>query len=71
MDAMISTIKMPLDKYTSFQKHIADIVKRIGGVGTIHGSIIDIDFYNHIYVNLIDLSLIGYLASDIINKIVY
>ena len=71
MDAMISTIKMPLDKYTSFQKHIADIVKRIGGVGTIHGSIIDIDFYNHIYVNPIDLSLTGYWASDIINKIVY
>lgn len=71
MDAMISTIKMPLDKFTSFQKHIADTIKRIGGVGTIHGSIIDVDFYNHIYVNPIDLSLTGYWASDMINKIVY
>ena len=71
MDAMISTIKTPLDKFTLFQKHIADMVKRIGGVGTIHGSIIDIDFYNHIYVNPFDLSITGYYASDMINKIVY
>lgn len=71
MDAMISTIKTPLDKFVAFQKCIADKVKRIGGIGTIHGSIIDIDFYNHIFVNPIDLSVTGYWASDIINKIVY
>lgn len=71
MDVMISTIEAPLDKFTSFQKHIADMIKRIGGSGKIHGSIIDIDFYNHIYVNPIDLSLTGYWASDMINKIVY
>ena len=71
MDTMIATIKTPLDKFTSFQKHIADMVKRIGGVGTIHGNIIDIDFYNHIYVNPLDLSVTGYWASDIINKIAY
>ena len=71
MDAMISTIKTPLDKFSTFQEHIADIIKRIGGLGTIHGSIIDIDFYNHIFVNPLDFSVIGYWASDIINKIVY
>ena len=71
MDTMISTIKTPLDKFTSFQKRIADMVKQIGGIGTIHGSIVDIDFYNHIYVNPFDLSITGYWASDIINKIIY
>lgn len=71
MDTMISTIKTPLDKFTSFQKRIADMVKQIGGIGAIHGSIVDIDFYNHIYVNPFDLSITGYWASDIINKIVY
>ena len=30
-----------------------------------------LDFYNHIYVNPVDLSITGYWASDIINKIVY
>lgn len=71
MDTMISTIKTPLDKFTMFQKRIADMVKRIGGDGTIHGCIIDIDFCNHIYVNPVDLSVTGYWASNIINKIVY
>ena len=71
MEAMISTIKTPLDKFTSFQKRVADVIKKIGGVGKIHGSIIDIDFYNHIYVSPVDLSMTGYWASDIINKIVY
>lgn len=71
LDTMISIIKKPLDKFTVFQKSIADVVKKIGGTGIIHGSIIDIDFYNHIYVNPFDLSLTGYWASDIINKIAY
>ena len=71
MDMMISILKTPLDKFTSVQKSIADIIKKIGGAGTIHGCIIDIDFYNHIYINPIDLSVTGYWASDILNKIVY
>ncbi|WP_373153934.1 metallophosphoesterase [Clostridium sp. AUH-JLR23] len=71
MDAMISMIKKPLDKFSTFQRHISDTIKKIGGYGKIHGCIIDIDFYNHIYVNPIDLSITGYYATDIINKIAY
>lgn len=71
MDAMISIIKEPLDKFTAFQKHIADTIKRIGGSGTIHGCIVDIDFNNHIYVNPTDSSVTGYWAENIVNKIVY
>lgn len=71
MDAMISMIKEPLDKFTAFQKHIADTIKRIGGSGTIHGCIVDIDFNNHIYVNPTDSSVTGYWAENIVNKIVY
>lgn len=71
MDAMISTLKTPLDKFTAYQKQISDLVKKIGGSGIIHGSIIDIDFCNHIYVNPMDLSITGYCASDMVNKVVY
>ena len=71
MDAMISTIKTPLDKFVSRQQRIADTVKRIGGDGTIHGCIIDIDFYNHIYLNPFDSSITGYWATNIIDKVVY
>ena len=71
MDEVVTYIKKPLDKYTSIQERIANEIKAIGGSGIIHGAIIDIDFYNHIYVNPYDLTITGYWASDIINKEVF
>lgn len=71
MDEIIARIKTPLDQYTAIQKPIAQAVVRIGGSGTIHGCIVDIDFYNHIYVDPFDLTVTPYYATDIINKIMY
>lgn len=71
MDTMIAAIKIPLEKITAYQERIANEIKRIGGDGRIHGSIIDIDFFNHIYVNPLDKTVTSYHASDIINKLVY
>ena len=71
MDRQISINKEPLDKYTRYQKDIAKYIKQIGGMGTIHGSIIDIDFYNHIYVNPFDGTLSGYCAFNMIDKYIY
>ncbi len=71
MDLMISKIKVPLDKYTAVQEKIASEIRRIGGDGHIHGCIIDIDYYNHIYLNPIDMKVTGYWAESIVNKVVY
>lgn len=71
MDSQIAINKEPLDKYTKYQKSVANYVKEIGGSGRIHGSIIDIDFYNHIYVNPEDSTLTGYYALDITEKYAY
>ncbi len=71
MDSMITATKTPLDKYSACQKQIADLVKRIGGTGKIHGCIVDIDFCNHIYINPLDLTITGYSALDMIRKTVY
>lgn len=71
MDKMIAMIKSPYDKFNAFQMVIANEIKKLGGEGTIHGCIIDIDLYSHIYVNPLDLSITGYWASDIVNKVVY
>lgn len=71
MDTTISYIKNPLDKFLSLQEQIANEIKVIGGSGNIHGAIVDIDFYNHIYVNPHDLTITGYWASDIIYKKVF
>lgn len=71
MDDVIATIKSPLATYTRFQKKVAKEIRRIGGDGTIHGCIVDIDFYNHVYVNPIDSTVTGYWASSIVYKVVY
>lgn len=71
MNAQIDFIKRPLDKYQSIQKRISDSIKHIGGSGYIHGAIIDIDYYNHIYINPYDLSVTPYFAWDVVQKYVY
>ncbi|MBD7912086.1 zinc-ribbon domain-containing protein [Clostridium cibarium] len=71
MEEEIANIKSPLYKYTEIQKKIAEDVKKIGGSGYIHGAIIDIDYYNHIYVNPNDLTIRGYYALDIFYKKIY
>ena len=71
MDQMIATIKTPIDKYTAFQKKIAGTIQKIGGDGRIHGCIIDINFLTHVYVNPVDLTVTGYWALDMFQKVVY
>ena len=71
MDAIVQKIKAPLDEYTIYQKRIANEIKEIGGRGSIHGCIIDIDFWNHVYVNPIDRTITGYFAYDMTYKILY
>ena len=71
MDIVVSAIKKPLDKYLSIQEKIAAEIRKLGGAGTIHGCIIDIDWFNHVYVNPVDMKITGYWASDIINKKIY
>ena len=71
MDAVIEFINEPLSKYTKFQKVVSDEIKRIGGSGNIHGCIIDIDFFNHIYINPNDGSVVPYMAYTMVQKYVY
>ena len=67
----ISIISEPYYKYLELQKRIANQIISIGGNGYIHGCIIDIDFYNHIYLNPFDLTITGYYATDMVYKYVY
>ena len=71
MDNVIASINAPLAKYSAYQEKIAREIKKIGGSGRIHGCIVDIDFYNHVYVNPFDGTITGYWAENIINKLVY
>ena len=71
MDRVVDILVEPLRKYTAAQERISDAIRDIGGSGLIHGCIVDIDFYNHVYVNPLDLKATGYWAMDIYDKLVY
>ncbi|MBT2639446.1 DUF4116 domain-containing protein [Bacillus sp. ISL-39] len=57
--------------YNQALKSISDSIKKIGGTGTIHGCIVDIDFFNHIYLNPEDGTVTPYFALSIIDKYIY
>lgn len=71
---MIRVAAKILDKTESrrgYLKQVSDFVKSIGGSGRIHGSIVDIDLMNHLYVNMLDGQITPYYATDMVNKTVY
>mgnify|MGYP004685990369 CR=1 FL=1 len=66
-----NSVKLFLESYENYQKQISNEIKKIGGSGYIHGSIIDIDFYNHLYINPLDATITPYFAYSMIDKYVY
>ena len=66
-----TSVRLFLSSYNKFQKQVSKEVKMMGGNGNIHGSIIDIDFYNHLYLNPLDGSITPYFADSMVDKYVY
>lgn len=66
-----NAIKELFNDYNQSLKYISKWIKKIGGIGTIHGSIVDIDYYNHIYVNPLDGCITPYFATSMVDKYVY
>ena len=58
-------------EYQDRLKAISSMVKSIGGSGRMHGCIVDVDFYNHVYLNPFDGTITAYTATDIVNKYVF
>lgn len=63
--SMINKYKEVLMPLRMTQEKISEFVKKFGGSGKIHGSIIDIDFYDHIMINPIDKSITFYYSPTI------
>jgi len=61
-------VKKMLYDYNAALKSIANSIKAIGGSGIIHGCIVDIDYYNHIYLNPNDGTITPYYATSITKK---
>lgn len=71
MEYYAQAVNDTLAKYFSALKHIANAIRIIGGSGTIHGCIVDIDFFNHIFLNPLDGSITPYYALDMTMKFKY
>ena len=67
----VSQVKEAFDPYYQALKKLSEMVKMIGGRGDIHGCIVDIDFFNHVYLDPYDGKLQFYYASDMTEKLFY
>ena len=65
------SVRLFLSKYEMLQKDVSSEIKRIGGDGRIHGCIVDINLYNHLYINPLNHSIIPYYADSMVRKYVY
>lgn len=71
MAEQVESIREIMAGYTERQEKIGKEVKKIGGSGKIHGAIIDIDFFNHIYLDPFGGKVTPYFATDMKNKEIY
>lgn len=66
-----SSVDYFMSNYNNKLNEISEYVKSFGGSGRIHGSIVDINFYNHLYLNPFDGKIIPYFAHSITRKYVF
>ncbi len=67
----VSQVRRAFTPYYNALKQVSESVKAIGGWGSIHGCIVDIDFFNHVYLDPYDGALKFYYADDMTNKVFY
>ena len=71
MPRYVECVRRFLKPYSEYQQGISRVVKSFTGDGRIHGCIVDIDYYNHLYVNPFDGTVTPYFAEDKERKWVY
>lgn len=67
----VQGVRNIFEPYQQALSKISEEIKLIGGCGNIHGCIVDIDFYNHMYLNPYDGKLTPYYAEDMTHKLVF
>lgn len=71
LDKYSDLLKKGVNFFYEYLNNVSKYVKSFGGSGKIHGAIVDIDYYNHIYVNFYDEQITPYWAASIDYKYVY
>ncbi|OMD73270.1 hypothetical protein BSK48_05215 [Paenibacillus odorifer] len=64
-------VKLIFADYYKALNSISNSIKAFGGSGDIHGCIVDIDFFNHVYLDPKDGTVKPYYAESIIDKYEY
>ncbi|MBR3224430.1 MAG: metallophosphoesterase [Atopobiaceae bacterium] len=67
----VSLVKKAFSSYMSAINTIAEEVRAFGGEGRVHGCIVDIDLFNHVYLDPFTGRLKFYFATSIDDRIEY
>lgn len=71
MPTYCSMVKEAFSGYQNAIRRIGSEVKQIGGSGHVHGCIVDIDFFNHIYLDPFSGKLTYYNAWSVDDRVEY
>lgn len=71
MELYAKKVKEAVMPYQKALTALSKEIENIGGYGRIHGCIVDIDFWNHIYLNPFDGKITPYFAENTNSKLVY
>lgn len=71
MERYVSKVYELLEPYNKAIWALSGEIRNIGGDGTVHGCIVDIDFLNHVYLNPFDGKVTPYYAEDTVSRLVY
>ncbi|MBO6114511.1 MAG: DUF4116 domain-containing protein [Lachnospiraceae bacterium] len=71
MDKYCNNVNMIIEPYKRLMKELSKEIQRFGGNGTIHGCIVDISFFSHVYVNPYDRKITPYWAMDIMSRLTF
>ena len=71
MEKYCNNVNAIVEPYKNFMKALSNEIKKIGGTGTIHGCIVDISFFSHVYVNPYDGKITPYWAIDIMSRLTF
>lgn len=67
----VAAVSAAYAPYYAVISQLASEVRALGGSGTIHGCIVDIDFNTHVYLNPFDGTVTAYYADDVSERLVY
>lgn len=63
-----NNVSRTFSSFYQYEETVSSLIQAIGGEGTIHGCIVDYDYYNHVYVNPLDKTLTPYYAISMTYK---